>query len=263
MTTIVAQQVALDNALVPLKKRVKIGKYNMRIDPSKTQKEATYQVVLDALALTTCYLDFLITADVPKIYMQQFWFTINKKDSTTYKFKIDKKSYKINMEVFREIFQICPRLLNKDFDELSSDDEIDSDAYKTYLAYATGEASPKMKRKLKKPASPSKKRTLITEEEEQLEPAKKDVSSKKPATKRRFVGVQIRDTPAQLKKALNRSKRDTNIYQACSSSKGVDSESEVPDEPKCKSIDTSKGTSFELGVPDVSKGDSSKSGYES
>ncbi|GJV35914.1 hypothetical protein Tco_1408391 [Tanacetum coccineum] len=88
------------------------------------QNEPTYQVVLDALALTTCYFAFLVTADVPDIYMQQFWFTINKKDSTTYKFKIDKKSYRIDMEVFRKIFQICPRLSNKDFDEIPSDDEI-------------------------------------------------------------------------------------------------------------------------------------------
>ncbi|GJX01092.1 hypothetical protein Tco_0185005 [Tanacetum coccineum] len=98
MTTTAAQQVALDNALVPLKKQVDIGKRNMRIDPTKTQKDPTYQVVLDALALTTCYPAFLITADVPEIYMQQFWFTINKKDSITYRFKIDKKSYIIDMK---------------------------------------------------------------------------------------------------------------------------------------------------------------------
>ncbi|GKC92191.1 hypothetical protein Tco_1157633, partial [Tanacetum coccineum] len=60
----------------------------------------------------------------------------------------------------------------------------DSNAYKTYLAYATGAASPKMKRKLKKPASPSKKRTLFIVEEEEPEPAKKDKPTKKPATKR-------------------------------------------------------------------------------
>ncbi|GJX90405.1 hypothetical protein Tco_0343731, partial [Tanacetum coccineum] len=37
----------------------------MRIDPTKTPKEPSYQVVLDALALTTCYPAFLITAEVP------------------------------------------------------------------------------------------------------------------------------------------------------------------------------------------------------
>ncbi|GJW54699.1 hypothetical protein Tco_0098784 [Tanacetum coccineum] len=427
MTTTAALQITLDNALVPLEKRVETGKCNMRIDPAKTQKEPTYQVVLDDLALTTCYLAFLITADVLEIYMQQFWFTINKKDSTTYKFKTDNKSYRIDMEVFREIFQICPRLPNKDFDELPSDDEImyqpwrnfasiinkclsrkitgldklrlsraqilwemfykkkldfvellwedftfqienrdhkkkekmyyprftkaiihhfiskdksismrnrmfmhttrddsilgpmrfvsksddfqvygallpkrmtnqqirDSDAYKTYLAYATGAASPKMKRKLKKPTSPSKQTTLITEEEEELEPAKRFVSSKKPATKRQSGRVQIRDTPgvsvsnkkapakvekskgiellsdaallqeAQLKKALRRSKRDTTIHQAGGSSEGADFESNVPDEPKGKSIDISEGTSLKPGVLDVSTTDSSESENES
>ncbi|GKD54111.1 hypothetical protein Tco_1287498 [Tanacetum coccineum] len=70
----------------------------------------------------------------------------------------------------------------------------DSNAYKTYLAYATGTASPKMKRKIKKPASPSKKRYLVTIKEEEPEPSKKDVSSKKLAAKRQSIGVRIRDT---------------------------------------------------------------------
>ncbi|GJR03697.1 hypothetical protein Tco_0526681 [Tanacetum coccineum] len=122
MNPIASQQVALDNALVAPENRVQIGKCNMRIDPTMTPKEPTYQVVLDAL--TTCYPAFLIIADVPEIYMQQFWFTIDKKDSTTYRFMIDKKRYRTDLEVFREIFQICPRIPNQDFDELSLDEEI-------------------------------------------------------------------------------------------------------------------------------------------
>ncbi|GKA05223.1 hypothetical protein Tco_1248098 [Tanacetum coccineum] len=69
MNPIAAQQVSLDNALVALENRAQIGKCNMRIDPIKTQKESTYQVVLDSLALTTCYPAFLITTDVLEIYM--------------------------------------------------------------------------------------------------------------------------------------------------------------------------------------------------
>ncbi|GKC44128.1 hypothetical protein Tco_1061850 [Tanacetum coccineum] len=71
MTTTATQQVALDNDLVPPEKLVDIGKCKMRINPAKTQKEPMYQVVLDALALTTCYLAFLITSDVLEIYMHQ------------------------------------------------------------------------------------------------------------------------------------------------------------------------------------------------
>ncbi|GJY58678.1 hypothetical protein Tco_0458570 [Tanacetum coccineum] len=90
MATTAAQQIALDNALVAFEKQVEIGKCNMRIDPEKTQKEPTYQVVLDTLALTTCYPAFLITASVPVIYMPEFWATVNKHDSS-YRFKIEKK----------------------------------------------------------------------------------------------------------------------------------------------------------------------------
>ncbi|GJZ46016.1 hypothetical protein Tco_0593612 [Tanacetum coccineum] len=66
MATTAAQQIALDNALVALEKQVEIGKCNMRIDPKMTPKEPTYQVVLDTLAHTTCYLTFLITTSVPE-----------------------------------------------------------------------------------------------------------------------------------------------------------------------------------------------------
>ncbi|GJV92427.1 retrovirus-related pol polyprotein from transposon TNT 1-94 [Tanacetum coccineum] len=84
--------------------RVKIGKCNMRIDPTKTQKEATYQVVLDTLSLSPCYNAFLIIANVPEIYMHQFWFTISKiKDSSSYQFKLDKKKCIIGVEVFRKV----------------------------------------------------------------------------------------------------------------------------------------------------------------
>nr|GFC37350.1 hypothetical protein [Tanacetum cinerariifolium] len=122
----------------------------------------------------------------------------------------------------------------------------DSTAYKTYLAYATGATSPKMRRKFKKPASPSKKRTLVTIEEEEPEPAKKVVPSKKPAAKRQYAGE------AQLKKSLKRSKRETNIHQAISSSEGADFESEGSYEPKGKSIDTHEGTGLKPRAPDVS-----------
>ncbi|GKD22648.1 hypothetical protein Tco_1224351 [Tanacetum coccineum] len=106
-------------------------------------------------------------------------------------------------------------------------------------------------------------------------------------------GVQIRDTPsvsvskkkapvkaakskgiaflskvalleeAQLKKVIKRSKRETSIHQAGGLSEGANFESEVPDEPKGKSIDTSKGTGLKPWIPDVSKAGSSESEYES
>ncbi|GJY66457.1 retrovirus-related pol polyprotein from transposon TNT 1-94 [Tanacetum coccineum] len=80
-------------------------------------------VVLDALALTPCYSAFLITADVLEVYMHQFWDLVYKHD-TFYIFKIDKrKRFKLNLEIFRDIFKICPRVQGQDFDALPTDKE--------------------------------------------------------------------------------------------------------------------------------------------
>ncbi|GKB55648.1 hypothetical protein Tco_0911834 [Tanacetum coccineum] len=54
MSSITAQQAKLDLELVPKEKRLNIGKCNERLNPGKIQRETTFQVVLDALALTPC-----------------------------------------------------------------------------------------------------------------------------------------------------------------------------------------------------------------
>ncbi|GJU49970.1 hypothetical protein Tco_1219525 [Tanacetum coccineum] len=73
-----AKQVARDEKLVPSNDRVKIRNNNLRIYSSMTQREETFQVTLDILKNTPFYNAFLISADVPEIYMQQFWLTIEK-----------------------------------------------------------------------------------------------------------------------------------------------------------------------------------------
>ncbi|GKB23486.1 hypothetical protein Tco_0862887 [Tanacetum coccineum] len=91
MNQSITQQVVLDEALVSTDDRVTIGSCNMIIDPTKTQKEPTYQVVLDVLKLSQCYNAFLITAN------------------------FDNKKFKIGVELFHEILGICPRIPNKEF----------------------------------------------------------------------------------------------------------------------------------------------------
>ncbi|GJW77412.1 hypothetical protein Tco_0139094 [Tanacetum coccineum] len=76
MNTTQAQQKALDDALFAPTDRLEFGKCNMRLKTDIKPKEATFQVVLDALALTPFYQAFMITAEVPTIYMQEFWATI-------------------------------------------------------------------------------------------------------------------------------------------------------------------------------------------
>nr|GEU65468.1 retrovirus-related Pol polyprotein from transposon TNT 1-94 [Tanacetum cinerariifolium] len=63
--------------------------------------------------------------DVPEIYMHQFWFTISKiKDSSSYQFKLYNKKFRIGIEVFHEILQICPRIPNQKFVEPHSHEDI-------------------------------------------------------------------------------------------------------------------------------------------
>nr|GEU97943.1 hypothetical protein [Tanacetum cinerariifolium] len=108
MSSITAQQTKLDLELVPKEKRLEIEKCNERLNPGKKQREPTFQVVLDALALTPCYFAFLITADVPEVYMHRFWDSIHKYENS-YRFRMDKKKkFNLNLEIFRDIFQICP-----------------------------------------------------------------------------------------------------------------------------------------------------------
>ncbi|GKD33249.1 hypothetical protein Tco_1248758 [Tanacetum coccineum] len=99
MSSITAQQTKLDLELVPKENRLDIGKCNERIPPH------------------------LIIADVPEVYMHQFWNYIYKHDDF-YRFKIDKtKCFKLTLEVFKDILQICPRVQGRDFDPLPSEED--------------------------------------------------------------------------------------------------------------------------------------------
>ncbi|GJW13643.1 hypothetical protein Tco_0017776 [Tanacetum coccineum] len=155
----------------------------------------------------------------------------------------------------------------------------DSKAYKIYLAYATGAATPKKARKFKKPASPSKKQTLVLEDEPAKKPkrakhpelakksahAKEYVSSKKPSRKK-SAGFVIRDT---LGVSVSKKKAPAKVDRG----KGMDLLSDValleaaqlkkvPDELQDKTTGTNKGTGTIPGVPDVPK-DQSESENES
>nr|GEU88074.1 hypothetical protein [Tanacetum cinerariifolium] len=124
MSSITAQQTKLDLKLVPWEKRLEIGKCNGRLNPRKKQREPTFQVFLDALALTPCYFAFLTIVDVLEVYMHQLWDSIQKHD-TSYRFIMGKKKkIYLNLETFRDILQICPRVPSQHFYELPTDEDI-------------------------------------------------------------------------------------------------------------------------------------------
>ncbi|GKA10371.1 hypothetical protein Tco_0689804 [Tanacetum coccineum] len=114
MALSIADQIALDDALVAPADRLKIGKCNLRLSSDITSKEATLQVVYDVLKLTPFYKAFQVTADAPEIYMQEFWASAYVHNRSV-RFKMNNKKHIIGLEQFRDILQICPKVGNKKF----------------------------------------------------------------------------------------------------------------------------------------------------
>ncbi|GKB04454.1 hypothetical protein Tco_0832597 [Tanacetum coccineum] len=155
-----AQQKALDDELVAPADRLKIGKSNLRLSSILKSKEPTLQVALDALKLTPFYNAFEISADVPEIYMQEFWVTVSRHHSSL-RFKLNGKSHTVNVDNFRDMLKICPKLPEDDFKftnskviskhqdtqvygailpyHLTNQAMLESEAYMTYRAYATAQ----------------------------------------------------------------------------------------------------------------------------
>nr|GEU41242.1 putative reverse transcriptase domain-containing protein [Tanacetum cinerariifolium] len=198
MATTIEQQVALDEALVPRTQRLRIGRSNFRLPSDIQSKESTLQVIYDVLRICPFFKAFLVTTDVPEIYMQEFYDTAYVHQHSI-KFKMDNKKHIVNLETFRDMLDICPMILGQSFDELPLEEEIleflrddmifstikvvsrhqntqqhgamlpieltndeirNTKAYKEYYACASGEAAPKPKASARRKRSGSK--TSIT-----------------------------------------------------------------------------------------------------
>ncbi|GKD03044.1 hypothetical protein Tco_1178018, partial [Tanacetum coccineum] len=116
-------QIALDDALAAPADRLKIGKCNLRLSSDVTSKEATLQVVYDVLKLTPFYKAFQVNADAPEIYMQEFW-AFAYVHNRSVRFKMNNKKHIIDLDQFRYILQICPKVGNKKFVEPPLEKEI-------------------------------------------------------------------------------------------------------------------------------------------
>ncbi|GJW57216.1 hypothetical protein Tco_0103947 [Tanacetum coccineum] len=181
--------------------------------------------------LSPCYLAFLVTTEVPEIYVHQFWNTITKiRDTDAYSFKLDKKKCRVDTEVFSEILQICSILPNQEFVALPSKEELLSfikdlgysgkcnmlssiHTDQTHQPWRTFAAIINSLQDFKKIASPIRKLSPVKE----AEPVKKAKRVKRPAKKSSVVptaGVVIIDTPGESvskKKALAKADRGKGI----------------------------------------------------
>nr|GFA39078.1 hypothetical protein [Tanacetum cinerariifolium] len=104
MATTIDQHVALDEALVPSTQRLRTGRSNFRLPSDIQSKESTLQVIYDVL-------------HVPEIYMQEFWATA-KLHQHSIRFKIDTRKSVLDLEAFRQMLHISPRIPSQSFAEL-------------------------------------------------------------------------------------------------------------------------------------------------
>nr|GEZ77307.1 hypothetical protein [Tanacetum cinerariifolium] len=123
MATTIKQQVALDEALVPNIKRLRIGRRNFRLPLDIQSKESTLQVVYDVLRRSPFFKAFLVTVDVLEIYMQEFWVTTYVHQHSI-RFKMDTRKNIVDLEAFWEMLHISPRVPGQSFDELPFEEEI-------------------------------------------------------------------------------------------------------------------------------------------
>nr|GEX40568.1 hypothetical protein [Tanacetum cinerariifolium] len=318
----VAKQVALDNALVAPEKRLKIEKLlnqDFVEPPSKEDlvpfiqelgysgklKESRVQILcgmynkkdVDFVALL--WEDFIFQADNQEI-------TLARKEHMPYprfmkviinhfisKDKNISMRNMINLHIIRDDTLLgTSKFISKTQDyqqygALIPDDMInqhikDSKAYKTYLDFATGKATPKKARKL----SP------ILEEEPVVKPKRAKRPAKK-STTMPTVCVIIRDTPSesmskkktqakvdtgkgmdllsnvallkatQLKKTLKKSKLETHKLHASGSGDGFGSQPKVPNEQEDKTRDSGDDDSNDNYGDEVTKDDNVDSDADS
>ncbi|GKF28757.1 hypothetical protein Tco_0095099, partial [Tanacetum coccineum] len=138
---------------------------------------------------------------------------------------------------------------------------LESNAYKTYYAFASGEKTPKPKYVRKKAdpdTSPKQKPIQATKRTRLKSKAKVAKSDKKkqPAKKTKAKGLAVLSEVAltkaeQLKLATKISKKDFHLLHASGSGDGVDTQSKVPDEKQQNTSGTDEGTSTIPRVLDV------------
>nr|GEW23080.1 hypothetical protein [Tanacetum cinerariifolium] len=121
--TTIDQQVTMDEALVPHAQRLRIERSNFCLLSDIKSKESTLQFVYDVLCLCPFFKAFLVTTDVPEIYMQEFW-VIATVHHHAIQFKMDNKKHIMNLESFRDMLHIYPRVYGQSFDKSLFEEEI-------------------------------------------------------------------------------------------------------------------------------------------
>nr|GEV22565.1 hypothetical protein [Tanacetum cinerariifolium] len=163
-------------------------------------------------------VDFTISANIPKIFMHQFWYTIKKvQDTNSYELFLANNKCNVIAKLFRKILDICLRVKGVDFTDVLVDDTALTfliESYQMFIKYSTNQIPPKKSRckclKGKKTAKESQETVDVTKKyEPEPKPAKKKTSGKRRVKKKVTLSVDDKiisndpDAALELAKSIN------------------------------------------------------------
>nr|GEX40291.1 hypothetical protein [Tanacetum cinerariifolium] len=220
MATTIGQQVALDEALVPSIKRLRIGRSNFRLPSDIQSKESTLQVVYYVLRSCPFFKAFLVTANKHRLCIS---------DLGNFMYQVEHKNQKKSNEMYYPRFtKVVSRHQNTQQYgavlpiELTNEEIRNTTAYKEYYACATREAAPKPKASARRKRSGSD--TSITPSSAITTPittgavtprltaaakGKQPAKAKSPSDPSKLARTEAQ----QLKIVLRRSRHETHISQ--------------------------------------------------
>nr|GEU98689.1 hypothetical protein [Tanacetum cinerariifolium] len=238
MDTTIELQLAMDEALVPTTQRLKIGRSNFHLLSDIKSKESMLQLVYDVLHICLFFKAFLITADVPEIYMQEGLYHKRNVDYAClmwedFVYQVKHKNQKKSNEMYYPRFTkaIIHHFMSKDpsiprrnkvnwhyvRDDFMFSTIKNSKAYKEYYVIATREAAPKPKASVRRTRSSSD--TSITPPTAAASPrltaSAKGKQTAKPSKAKSLSALsKLAMTEAQqLKLVTKQSKQQTHISQ--------------------------------------------------
>nr|GEZ64255.1 hypothetical protein [Tanacetum cinerariifolium] len=179
-----------------------------------------------------------------------------------------RKRFKLNLEIFRDIFKIFPRVQSQDFDALLTDEEIMSFLRELEHTREINSLNDVVVDHMHQPwrtfaalikKSLSGKTTGL--DNLRATPPNKARKFKKPASlKLTIVSVSTKEPTGKSKRVKRHAKKD--FYKTHPSGSGTITKTS-PSVSKIKPFVTSEGIGVKLGVPDVAKEESSESGAKS
>ncbi|GKA97738.1 hypothetical protein Tco_0825632 [Tanacetum coccineum] len=98
-----------DEQIVPRSQWLTIGKSNLLFNAQKIQRNPIFQISVDILSNTNFFQAFTASANVPAIYLQQFWKTMSYNEKTgVYSCQVDEQWFDLSVDLLRKALAITP-----------------------------------------------------------------------------------------------------------------------------------------------------------